>query len=106
MTVMAINTVFVVFRAFQAGCCLKVTYGEWFITIFAAVSASTCTVVNINNFLHLREIIAFINQISKIKGKFLSKNTRVWLVALEFYFLKTFREFQEGFLHYLVKEIL
>ena len=106
MTVMAINTVFVVFRAFQAGCCLKVTYGEWFITIFAAVSASTCTVVNINNFLHLREIIGCRRRGCGDRPQFLSKNTRVWLVALEFYFLKTFREFQEGFLHYLVKEIL
>jgi len=77
MFIMGVNTAFVTFRSFQASCCMKrVTYGQWVITIFAAVSAMTCTLVNINNFLHRHEIIAVINQIVRIKGK-----QETWLIA-------------------------
>jgi hypothetical protein len=66
---MALNTVFVAVRAVQASCCLKVTYGQWLITVFSAVTASSCTLVNLNNLAHRHEIIEVINQIWKVNGK-------------------------------------
>jgi hypothetical protein len=69
MTLMTINNIFVVTRCIQATCCMDVSYGKWFITLFSAVTVSTCTILNINYWIHRREIPEFVNQLSSTNGE-------------------------------------
>jgi len=66
----ATNSGFMSIRLGQAACCMNMSYGKLFMNLFTVITWITGTCTLINTWIHLEDMVQFINQFFKTNQYF------------------------------------